>query len=197
MSGAFIVFEGIDGAGKTTVSGMVAKRLLSDGFKPIQTAEPSGGFVGKIIREGRPDVSQLTEAYLFCADRADHTEKVSGLAADGWVVLCDRYFASTIAYQSASLNGDSEDVGWLIDLSKPFTGKPDATILLDIDPTVAMERAKSRGEPLSKFENTRYLEQVRRNYLDLADRFGFSVVDASRPVEEVAEEVYKIVRSVL
>lgn len=197
MSGAFIVFEGIDGAGKTTVSGRVAKMLLAEGFSPLQTAEPTSSGIGRLIRGGGDDMSQRTEAYLFCADRSDHTERISRWVGDGMVVICDRYFASTVAYQSARLRGDSADTDWLIGLSRPFVDAPDVTVLFDLDPEVSLERARARGEPLSKFENLGYLKEVRARYLELADRFGFEVVDASRPVESVTEDVFKIIRSVL
>ena len=142
MSGVFVVFEGIDGVGKSTVCAAVAERLRARGLR---------------------------------------------------VVLCDRYFASTVAYQSAKLDGDATDRDWLISINSDFTGRPDATILLDMDPQDSLGWVDSRGEEVSKFENLGFLEQVRRNYLDLARTFGFHVVDASKGREDVLADVMAII----
>ena len=193
MSGVFVVFEGIDGVGKTTVCASVAERLRSRGLEVVITAEPTHDGIGAFIRSGAAgDVSQRTEALLFVADRNDHTERISRDVEAGKVVLCDRYFASTVAYQSAKLDGDSTDRDWLISINSDFTGRPDATILLDMDPWDSLDRVGSRGEEVSKFENHGFLEQVRDNYLQLAEMFGFHVINASKGREDVLEDVMAI-----
>ena len=135
MSGVFVVFEGIDGVGKSTVCAAVAERLRARGLGVSVTAEPTHDGIGAFIRSGGAGhVSQRTEALLFVADRNDHTERIVREVDSGRVVLCDRYFASTVAYQSAKLDGDATDRDWLISINSDFTGRPDATILLDMDP---------------------------------------------------------------
>ena len=198
MSGAFIVFEGADGAGKSSVCRKVAEELRSKGKDVVLTAEPTHEGIGAFIRSGDAGtISQRTEALLFVADRNDHTERIMKDVGEGKIVLCDRYFASTVAYQSAKLDGDSSDRDWLIGINREFTDKADVTILLDIDPKVGMGRVGTRGEEISKFERMDFQNQVRSNYLRLADEFGFKVVDASLSQEEVYEEVMRILGKVI
>lgn len=196
--GAFIVIEGIDGTGKTTVCRRAAEILRSEGRDAEATFEPTDVGIGALIRSGAAGrISQRAESLLFVADRFEHTDRIRARVAEGAVVVCDRYYASTVAYQSASLDGDSADEGWLESLSEPFVDEPDAVVLLDMDPSAAMARVGSRGEAESKFEEVRFLSQVRERYLDLAERHGFEVVDASRPADEVLADVMKVIREVL
>ena len=198
MEGAFIVFEGVDGSGKSTVCRRVASQLESEGRKVILTAEPTHEGIGAFIRSGSAgDISQSTEALLFVADRNDHTEKMMEWVSEGAVVLCDRYFASTVAYQSAKLDGDGTDRDWLLSINSRFTSGPDATILLDIDPSESLRRVGVRGEGVSKFERLDFLEQVRSNYLRLAKEYGFSVVDASEDPDTVFDMVMSVIRKVI
>ena len=115
----------------------------------------------------------------------------------GTTVLCDRYFASTVAYQSAGLAGDSTDRDWLISINSDFIGRPDVTILLDIDPELGLGRVDTRGEEVSKFENLPFLRQVRENYLRLAREYGFEVVDASGDRDAVLAKVMAIIDRVV
>lgn len=194
MSGVFVVVEGIDGAGKSTVCRRAAELLSERGLDVVETAEPTHEGIGAFIRSGAAGkVSQRTESLLFVADRNDHTERIVRQVRDGAVVLCDRYFASTVAYQSAGLDGDSTDTEWLIAINSEFIQRPDVTILLDIDPEAGLGRVGSRGEEVSKFENLEFLKQVRANYLDLAERYGFEVVDASRDRDAVLSDVMAII----
>jgi len=198
MSGAFIVFEGADGAGKSSVCRSVAEELSRRGRDVVITAEPTHDKIGAFIRSGSAgSISQRTEALLFVADRNDHTEAIESMVAEGKVVLCDRYFASTVAYQSAKLDGDASDRDWLIEINGQFIGRPDATILLDIDPEVGMGRVGTRGEEISKFERLDFQKQVRSNYLRLAEEYGFDVVDASLPMDEVFKRTMEIVDRVI
>jgi len=198
MSGAFIVFEGADGAGKSTLCDRIAKELASRGLDVIKTAEPTHEGIGAFIRSGSAgDISQRTEALLFVADRNDHTEWIQEQVSEGKIVLCDRYFASTVAYQSARLNGDASDMDWLIRINDEFIDIPDAIILLDIDPEVGMGRVGTRGEEISKFERLDFQKQVRSNYLTLAEQYGFDVIDASKAQDEVFDEAMKIIEAVI
>lgn len=196
--GAFIVLEGIDGSGKTTVSRRVAEELRSKGMRVEVTAEPTHEGIGAFIRSGDAGkVSQRAESLLFTADRYEHTAEIARMVSEGAVVICDRYYASTIAYQSARLDGDSADIAWLRGLCEPFISEPDAVILLDIDPDASMSRVEVRGEAGSKFEEIGFLRQVRSAYLGLAEDYGYSVVDASRSADEVFDDVMTIIREVL
>lgn len=198
MSGAFIVFEGADGAGKSSLCKRVAEELTAKGIEVVLTAEPTHEGIGAFIRSGGAgDISQRTEALLFVADRNDHTEKIKEMVSEGKVVLCDRYFASTVAYQSAKLDGDASDREWLIGINREFIDIPEAIILLDIDPKVGMDRVGVRGEEISKFERLDFQNQVRENYLLLAKEFGFDVIDASQTQDQVFAEAMEIVEKVI
>ncbi|MBE6519410.1 MAG: dTMP kinase [Thermoplasmata archaeon] len=198
MKGAFIVFEGADGAGKSSLCKRVAEWLTAKGRDVVLTAEPTHEGIGAFIRSGNAGgISQRTEALLFVADRNDHTEKIMRMVEEGKVVLSDRYFASTVAYQSARLDGDASDRDWLIDINRQFIDRPDATILLDIDPKVGLSRVGDRGEEISKFERMDFQKQVRENYLRLAKEFGFNIVDASRSRDEVYMDTIAILEEVI
>lgn len=194
MKGAFIVFEGIDGSGKTTLCRALASKIPNS----VTTAEPTHDAIGSIIRNGTAGkISQRTESLLFLADRSAHTEQIMDMVEAGKVVLCDRYFASTLAYQSAKLKGDSMDLDWLEEVSKPFAKVPNMTFLLDIDPNASINRVQVRGEEISKFEDTSFLEQVRSTYLSLASKYNFIILDASKDADSLAEETLREIRRIL
>ncbi|MCL1810894.1 MAG: dTMP kinase [Methanomassiliicoccaceae archaeon] len=189
LKGAFLVIEGIDGAGKSTLCGVLEKKLSDEGYKVKVTQEPTYDEIGGFIREGRvKGISQKAEALLFVADRAVHTERMLKWVDEGYIVICDRYFASTVAYQSSGLNGEALDREWLISLNMPVITEPDLTVLLDIDPKKGLGRIGGRGE-LSKYEESRYLENTRREYLRLADEFDFMIIDAEESQIEIADKI--------
>ena len=184
--GLFIVFEGIDGSGKSTCMDAVASELGKD-TDVIITAEPTKDKIGMLIRSS-PELLPETEALLFTADRADHTQTIKKWLKEGKTVLCDRYFASTLAYQAAKLNGKSVEMSWLRTMNMKVIAEPDITFLFDIDPGTGLERVEARGSR-SKFEDTDYLRDVRKNYLKLAEEYGFTVIDASASKEKVVADV--------
>ena len=193
MAGRFIVFEGIDGAGKSTLIDGVSEFLTSRNVNVMKTAEPTDGPIGHIIRSGTvKKISQNAEALLFTADRACHTQEILEWTAAGKTVLCDRYYASTIAYQAANLNGTESSKEWLKEINRPIIADPDITILLDIDPEEGMRRVNDRGDK-SKFEIMDYLKRVRSNYIEIAKENNFHIVDASRTKDEVLNEVITII----
>lgn len=184
-----MVLEGIDGSGKSTLSRVIRDILSKDGFDVEITQEPTNDEIGSLIREGRvKNISQSAEALLFVADRAVHTERIKEWMSEGKIVICDRYFASTVAYQSSGLNGEALDREWLISMNVPIMITPDLTVLLDIEPEKGLERIGERGER-SKFEELEYLGNVRREYLRLADEYGFLVIDAENDQMRIAETI--------
>ena len=186
----FIVFEGIDGSGKSSVITRLKEYLEGTGRKVKVTAEPTGGVIGKFVAD-TDDLTPEAEALLFTADRAIHTEQIKKWMADGYDVLCDRYFGSTLAYQSAA----GMDIGWLKAINSKVTITPDVTILMDIDPEISLKRVDARGEK-SRFEKLDYLRKVRSAYLSMADEFGFLTINADRDRDTVAEEVISKVRRI-
>ena len=184
--GKFIVFEGIDGSGKTTCLNSAAAELQKRA-NIIMTSEPTKEKIGMLIRAS-PEIQPETEALLFTADRAEHTVAIKKWLDEGYVVLCDRYFASTLAYQSAEMNGRSVGMPWLKMINQEVTAVPELTFLFDIETKLALSRVSDRGST-SKFEEIEYLRQVRKNYLRVAKEFDFIVIDASKTKEEVLREV--------
>lgn len=176
VRGLFIVLEGIDGSGKTTLRDGICDSLKGMGFDAVPTAEPTDGRLGSILRNGGTD-NPLAEALLFVADRACHTDEIKGLIEKGVSVVCDRYYASTLAYQSAGSGGPDYDL--LVTLNELATIEPDITFLLDIDPEKGMSRVDDRGEEKSKFEKLEFQRRVRENYLSIAREKGFIILDAT------------------
>ena len=187
MKGMFIVFEGIDGSGKSSV----CKRLAKEFDNAVVTAEPTDSEIGMLIRT--MDVSRETEALLFVADRADHTQRIRKWVDEGRIVICDRYYASTLAYQSAPLNGPALPMEWLEALNEKVIMEPDMTFLFDVKPEVGLTRVSSRGQ-ITKFEKQTYLENVRKNYLDIAKRKGFMIIDAERSANDVFKEILEKIK---
>lgn len=187
------MIEGIDGAGKSSLCRSLKEELEKNGRKTIITQEPTYDEIGSMIREGVIEgITQKAESLLFVADRAMHTEKIRKWTEDGNIVICDRYFASTVAYQSSGLHGEALDREWLLAMNEPVIMNADLTILLDIDPKKGLERISDRDE-LSKFEEVKYLENVRSEYLRLADEFDFTIMDAEEgPAEMIDEAINKI-----
>jgi len=191
--GLFIVFEGIDGSGKSSCMASVAEALKRKNV--IVTSEPTRSKIGMLIRSS-PESLPETEALLFTADRAEHTAEIKKWIAENKIVLCDRYFASTVAYQSSKLNGRSADTQWLLRMNEKVIIQPDLTLLFDIDPEKGLERVESRGEK-SKFERLEFLSEVRKNYLKLAKKFDFVIIDASRTREKVFDAVMEHISKIL
>ena len=188
----FIVIEGIDGCGKSTVS-----KAVADWFGPgtVLTREPTDSWLGRAVREGsKEEVSPYLDALLFMADRANHTLEIAEHLGNGKVVVCDRYYHSTVAYQTAYLERKSlgDNFDWLLEANTRISIHPDLTFLLTADPEEALARIGHRGE-LSRFEKVDFLKEVQENYLRLA-RLDETIVqiDASRPPEEVVGQVLGI-----
>jgi len=183
MNGRFIVLEGVDGSGKSTLA-----RRLAEGRDAWLTAEPTKGRLGSMLRSGElGDIPPAAEALLFAADRAVHTAEIERELSKGMWVFCDRYAGSTVAYQSASM-GDRADWAWLNSMQAHSVIRPDAVLLLDVDPEESISRVGNRGEELSRFEKLEFQRRVRDAYLRLARENDYIVIDASASADEVYEQ---------
>lgn len=188
-----IVFEGIDGSGKSTVAKVVAERL---GDRAALTREPTDSWIGEAVRRGdRNEVSPYTDALLFMADRAQHTVEIADMIRKGKTVVCDRYYHSTVAYQTASLRrkGLGDNFAWLLDANTRISIRPDITFLLVMPPDRMLERIADRPER-SRFERLEFLKEVAENYERLAacDE-GIVRVDATQPAEDVVAQVLAVI----
>lgn len=195
--GLFITLEGGDGVGKSTQAALLEEWLTSRGRRVVRTREPGGTEAGVEIREivlhHRGDIAPRAEALLYAADRAHHVATLVRPALErGDIVLQDRYIDSSVAYQGA---GRVLDPGQVRDLSLWAAEGllPDLTILLDLDETTARARldgARTRYDRLEA-ERSDFHARVRAAYLELAaaDPERFLVVDAARPVDEIAAEI--------
>jgi dTMP kinase len=195
--GRFIVLEGIDGTGKSSVSRRLREWLESQGREVVLTAEPTQDWLGMAVRRAnQEDLDPRTESLLFTADRCQHTLRIREWVRQGKVVICDRYFGSTVAYQGAALEGSMGEnaVPWLLALNGPVALRPDLTVLLISDPRTSMRRIGGREE-LSKFEKEGFLGRVQGIYLMLADESEWEVVDSDGPLDQVEERVRDLVKA--
>lgn len=197
MTGLFITFEGGDGVGKTTQAALLEEWLREAGRTVVRTREPGGTEVGTLIRDivlHHPgEIAPRAEALLYAADRAHHVASVVRPALErGDVVIQDRYLDSSVAYQGA---GRVLDAGEVRDLSLWATGGllPDLTILLDLDHGSARGRLDADDKPFDRLEAERadFHDRVREAFLGLAaaEPERFVVVDAARPVADIAAEI--------
>ncbi len=195
--GIWITLEGGDGSGKTTQAALLEEWLTAQGRTVVRTREPGGTEVGVLIRDivlhHRGDVAPRAEALLYAADRAHHVATLVRPALErGEVVLQDRYLDSSVAYQGA---GRVLDAGEVRDLSLWATegALPDLTLLLDLDPAAARDRLDAADKPFDRLEAeaAEFHVRVREAFLALAEAEPgrFAVLDASRPVEEIAAAV--------
>lgn len=166
MKGLFIVLEGPDGSGKSTHSKLLANYLESKGLEVVTTAEPTKGPIGQKIREilnGKEHVSAEELTQLFTEDRKEHVDTLIIPALEsGKTVICDRFYYSTIAYQSAQ--GVHED--WISEMNS-FVPEPDLVIVLEIDPEEADTRMVGRTREV--FEYIEFQTKVQQNLLRLAN----------------------------
>ena len=191
----FITFEGIDGVGKSTQLDMLEKHLIAQGREVVRTLEPGGTELGQEIRHlllhRKGDVAPRSEALLYAADRAHHVEtKIKPALASGKVVLSDRYFDSSVAYQGAARELDVQEVKdislWAIDRLLP-----DLTVLLDLPAQEAMNRRGNKGTEPDRLEREQveFFERARDEYLRMANEPRFLVVDANLSPEKIHSQV--------
>jgi len=204
-----ISFEGGDGSGKTTQLRLLEKYLVSRGEVCLCTREPGGTTLGEMIRQvllegGREEIISPTEIFLYLADRAQHVHEVIRPAlASGRLVLCDRFTDSTLAYQGY---GRGVDLDMLRRLNQVASHgiTPDLTFLLDCSVEVGLSRTAQRlvsqesgkgREDRFEREKAEFHERVRTGFLKLAqtEPERIYLLDASRPIQEIHEEIRRIV----
>lgn len=199
VSGKFIVFEGIDGAGKSTQIALLRDALAKMGYAVHLTAEPTDLDTGKMLRaalSGKCERSAAEMATLFTLDRIAHNKEIEKALAAGEIVICDRYYYSSLAYQ-----GSLCDYEWVKNMNYrcPDIRHPDLCVFLDLSPKDAIARISARGEQTEIYEKEETLSLFRdtfhRVFASLSDRVA--VVNAAPAPAQIAADVLSAVREIL
>jgi dTMP kinase len=170
----FIVFEGIDGSGKSTQAKLLAARLTAAGYKVYLTFEPTDSEIGKLIRKifsGERPADEHVIAALFAADRLDHilntTNGIKKKLEEGYIVICDRYYLSSYAYHSVHV-----DMDWVIQLNSVSAQqlKPDFCFFIDVDVETSMQRIADNRTSIEPYETSDNLRKVRENYFKAIEK---------------------------
>jgi dTMP kinase len=200
MTGCFIVLEGGEGSGKSTQAQLLYERLVAFGRDAVLTYEPGDSPLGEEIRQlllhHEDAVDERAELLLMLADRAQHVATVvkPALARDA-VVVCDRFTPSSLAYQGIGRALGVEAVEWMSTYASVGVS-PDLVVVLDLPDQVA--NARVSGEP-DRFERAgnEFHAAVRNAYRNLAPLHEWTLLDASGTREEVAEQIWALVRPIL
>ena len=203
----FITFEGGEGSGKSTVMKDVAARLTKEGYKLVLTREPGGTPIAEEIRnvildKDNTKMDPRTEALLYAASRRQHlVEKIWPALERGEIVLCDRYLDSSLAYQGGA-RGLGVDEVLSINMFATEGEYPDLTLLFDLEPEEGLKRIeKNKGREVNRLdlEKLEFHKKVRDNFHALAKKYStrYVVIDASKPLNEVENEVYKIIKETI
>lgn len=205
--GLFIVFEGPDGAGKTTILEKVHNELKSRGVKCISTREPGGIVISEKIRNIILDKENITmdgrtEALLYAAARRQHlVEKVIPALEEGTMVLCDRFVLSSLAYQGFARGIGIDEVMSINEFA--IDGyMPDMTIYFDINPEAAMKRIMSNSDrEINRLdlESINFHNKVQEGYKKIISSYGYNIkeVDGEKSVDEVYKAAINIIDDIL
>ncbi len=190
--GFLIVFEGIDGAGKSTQADVLMKTLREKGFNVVYFREPSEGKWGCEIKRkaAHPDsLSPEEELELFLKDRKENVEKnLKPALKEKKIVILDRYYFSTIAYQGAK----GIDRVRIKKMNEKFVVEPDLVFFLDVNPQDGLDRIKNRRKKDKLFERAEYLVRVREIFRSFQGE-KFIHIDASKPKKEISAQIEKTV----
>ena len=195
--GKFIVFEGIDGSGKSTQAKLLKAYLENTNIECVSTLEPTYGRVGTLLHEilsGKEKADPGVIAALFAADRLEHISEMEKSLKEGKTVISDRYYLSSLAYQSTDLPYE-----WVYALNERAMSilKPDYTFFVDVSPENSLSRIEKGRESFEIYENLEKLSHVRNKYLEIIDKLSSDenifIIDGNKPVEEVFEDIKKLI----
>ncbi|MCL2016205.1 MAG: dTMP kinase [Defluviitaleaceae bacterium] len=186
--GKFIVIEGLDGSGKTTIANLLQEHFAAKNVASVLTKEPTDNLIGKLIRNvlsGGVYLPIESLALLFAADRAEHIiRQISPALCEKTHVICDRFIYSSMAYQGRDL-----PIKTILQYNQPWLIVPDVTIFIDTDPAECMHRIATTRTHTDIYERPKYAKDIRRRYFEAFDLCaGFmpvSVVDGNCSVEGV------------
>jgi dTMP kinase len=191
--GFFIVLDGIDGCGKSLHSRILRDELVRAGHKTVLTSEPSNGAIGHFIKNNVlrfRKVPPEIEALLFAADRFDHLHnQVLPLLERGNVVVSDRYFHASLAYQGAQ----SVDQNWIKQVNF-FAIKPDLSIYLDVPPELGLKRKRGQLSVLEKLELQTRVREIFQKFVASGEMIA---VDATGSIDDVKRRILSLALEVL
>ena len=190
--GLFIVIDGIDGTGKSTHARRLGEWFESQGRVVVLSREPTAGPWGKKLRESAATgrLSPEDELEYFLNDRRQHvTEIIAPALAAGKVVILDRYYFSTMAYQGAR----GFDPAEIRRRNEEFAPVPDLLLILDLEVDQALQRIGARGDSANEFEQRDSLQRCREIFLALKDELFARVIDSNGTTDEVAARIQQAV----
>ena len=195
---AFITFEGPDGSGKSTIANLVYEEILKKNKTVLKTREPGGTRISEKIRElildkDLEEMDKRTEALLYSAARAQHTyEKIVPALRDSYIVLCERYVLSSLAYQGFARGQDLEDI---MAINNFATGniKPDIVFIFRTDKKTLLRKDKNSYDRLER-ESDEFHKKVREYYNNLEKEDNFYFIDVSKSIEEVFCDCMKVLK---
>ncbi|MGA2141197.1 MAG: dTMP kinase [Brevinematales bacterium] len=198
MKGFFITMEGIEGCGKSTQAHYLYEYLSGKGIDTLLTHEPGGTGTGERIRDillNSRTLSPYSELFLFMADRSQHVEElIIPAISRGAVVICDRYYHSTLAYQSGG-RGIDRDTIMSINALAVGTAMPDLTFLIDIEPETGFARKKTAGDSFDRIEKEQleFHRRVRDSFKEMAARGkGMVIINGENDKEDIGREILGI-----
>lgn len=192
--GILVTIEGIDGVGKTTQVNMLSEYLRVKGFEVVQLREPTNGLWGSKIKNltkhGR-NITSEEECHWFIEDRKEDVKKnINPALIDGKIVIVDRYYYSTMAYQGAL----GLDPGNIRKENEKFAPKPDLVIILDVPVEVGLRRITDiRKDDLNYFETFEYQTKVRALFLSMEKFDNVKILDGDKGVKEIQQNIRKLV----
>ena len=202
--GLFITIEGPEGSGKTTVAKKIVETLQNEGYKVLYTREPGGVGIAEKIRDIILDVNNTnldprSEALLYAASRRQHlVEKVLPALNNGYIVICDRFVDSSLAYQGHARKIGIDEI-YDINTFAIDTHWPDITILLDIEPEIGLQRImKNRQDEVNRLdlEGLNFHNLVHEGYQIIKEKYAsrITLVDGNQTPEVVFNSVYKLIK---
>ena len=204
MRNLFIVLDGLDGSGKGELIKELHNYLFSKNknYRLLTTREPTNGKYGKeiraILKEEKDPLKNAEKLLnLYVKDREHHLKTLIEpflSEENSHIVLCDRYYYSTIAYQVAQ----GIELNKALDLNKDFR-KPTIAFILDVDPEIALERINKARPSTEKFEKLDFMKKLRKNFLNLKTQLkdNIKIIDANKPLEEVFEQIKEEIEALL